>query len=47
MALTKADMAEKLGHILRRWLSEHPPKVVDPGTINRELLETLRALGYD
>jgi arylsulfatase A-like enzyme len=46
LAEDRADVVRRLRPILRRWMSDHPLKVRDPGKISPELLDTLKALGY-
>ncbi len=42
----RTEVAQALRDALDGWLDDHPLRIADPGQINRELLETLEALGY-
>jgi arylsulfatase A-like enzyme len=42
----RPDMASKLSGRLRQWMNEYPIHIDDPGPLNPELIENLRALGY-
>jgi choline-sulfatase len=46
LAGQRPDVAARLRSRLQRWTSAHPLRLADRSTINPELEETLRALGY-
>jgi arylsulfatase A-like enzyme len=46
LAASRPELRARLDAILADELARHPMRIVDPGRIHPELLETLRALGY-
>lgn len=46
LASERGEVVEELREVLQRKLADHPLHVKEPALINRELRDTLRALGY-